>query len=181
MALRKTLEALRTELERLAQALLELHVNAKDEPGAGSALGDSFADAADDLQGWLAEGSDSLDGALGLPSHPLDLDATRLALATCHARALAVGGRLNELLDYESVSELARFSERPGDPRRGWAESMRETLERCRETLDGLHQGVLECWQELTERATAGAVSIQSTNIGQQLSAPGERVPEGMP
>jgi hypothetical protein len=187
MTLESAFMELREALEELARAVRQVRVHIDDAPRQ-PALADPFTYGADDIEGWVAEAIAAADEAVERIAGAPELDQARIALATAHERVLLTANRLGGLLAYERVEELARFDEERGGR---WARGLGEALERCREQLDGaqrarppeqldgVQRGLLDCWQELAERATMGSVSVRATNIGQQVSVPSE-VTEGI-
>ena len=179
MTLRKTFAALAVQLNEMLRVVSELQRFIRDEPVDGSALAQRFEYAADDMHGWAEEALAALDpvAPAGLPS---DVEPARAALVSSHQLTLELTQRLDGLLTYENVRELIGFGQERGDAWLKWAKNVHIRMKRCRPPLVAVHQALLECWQELAERAALQSVSVQATNIGQQVALPTELVPEGL-
>jgi hypothetical protein len=177
MSLRRALELLSTQLDEAIRVVLELQVHVKDEPPNGTAVIDPFAYGADDAHGLLAEARAAVQTVIG-HEQPTDLERTAAALAAAHKLVLDVTAELGSLLAFEKIAELRSFGRERGGPWLPWTSSVHDGLERCRTPLLDLHRALLEAWQELAERSSAG-VSVQTTNIGQQLKVPVEVASEG--
>jgi hypothetical protein len=180
MALRKTLDTLRVQLDETLGALSELQVTVKDEPSNGTALTDPFAYGADDMHGLAAEARAIVESVLQR-DQPIDLERTTSALGTCHELCLELAAKLDGLLAYERIAALRRYGRERQEPWLSWTRSVHDALERCRAPLSGLQHTLLEAWQEVAERAATTSVSVQATNIGQQLTVPAELASEGIP
>jgi hypothetical protein len=171
VALRKTFDALCVQLDEMFRATDELQRAARDKPAQGDlALVRIFGEAADTLQGWLAEALEAAGAAAAAAEPPADLDRARVALAAANERVFRVVDGLADLVSYERIDELAGAGRELGGAWLDWAVGVRYALEQCREQLDLVAESFFACWQELAERATAGGVSVRATAIGQQLS-----------
>ena len=62
-----------------------------------------------------------------------------------------------------------------------WAGSVKHGLEQCRQPIDAVGKALAACWQEIAERIGTTSISVQATNIGQQITtdASGSRAFEG--
>jgi len=174
MALEASFNDLRAELAALGEALGELRAAVADKPIRGdSVLVDLFGDAADDLIGWGEEAAQSaLDGTQAV-SYPADTERARRNLIACQERFNLISNRLwSDLLSYERIKEISTL----GRERRGewlvWSSSVKSVLDSCREPLYNVNQSLFVCWQEMTEHMGTTSVSVQTTNIGQQVSVP---------
>ena len=184
MALEASFTTLSQHLRVLHDELQELHRTVIEKPPKGDVvLVDLFSDAADDLLGWMVEGSAAASEGSESSSYPVDLDRARLSLRTCQEKVSHISVRLiSELLCYDRIEELISF----GDRRRGgwekWATNVKVALESCREPLHEVNQTLFGCWQELAERIGTTSVSVKATNIGQQIAVPAEEYArEGVP
>jgi hypothetical protein len=184
MALDDCFRRLRLSLERLRESLDGLRMGvAEDRPLHDDAvLVDMLDDTVEDLRGY-AQGA--LTAAMDA-QHALDSDEDmrriRRALAECQtgfgrlAHGYAAG-----LVSYERVAALRRIARERGGEWREWSRSVRQGIESCREPLYEVEEALFHCWQELAEHAGA-VVSVQATNIGQQISVPdGVAVPTERP
>jgi hypothetical protein len=134
-------------------------------------LVERLGNAVDDLQGWLEEAVAAAGEALQAVRHPLDGYRAREALALAHERFLRLEHKFfSDGVSYEEIDELSRFGRRRGREWLGWTGSVVQALDQCRVPLREVDEALLACWQELSERLGAGSVSVQTTNIGQQIS-----------
>jgi hypothetical protein len=130
-----------------------------------------LGNAVEDLQGWLEEGAAAAGNAWHAVRHPLDGYHARAALTLANERFIQVEYKfLCEHLSYEEISELTVFGRRRGREWLGWTGTVIQAFSQCRAPLRDVDAALLLCWQELSERLTAGALSIHTTNIGQQIS-----------
>jgi len=51
-----------------------------------------------------------------------------------------------------------------------WSHNVKRDLDVCRYELDLARKSLTACWQELAERAGTTNISVQATNIGQQIT-----------
>jgi predicted NBD/HSP70 family sugar kinase len=174
MALRATLEALRTGLEQAARTAQDLGDQAEPVKRV-TALADSFEEGAEDVRGWLDEGVEAIDATLGSAQSSAHPERLLECLARVHERVLTAGERLGGLLPYERAEQVVRFGEDPDERWRGvWAQQLYESLVGCRGELDAVHRRLLKCWSEFADRNATGLLSIHATNIGQQVTLPPE-------
>jgi hypothetical protein len=135
-------------------------------------LVERLADLIDDLIGWLDEAvAAGADGRAAV-CHPLDGYRAREALARANDRFIRLEYKFfAEGVSHEEVSELTQFGRRRGREWLGWARTVVQALEQCRPSVRELDEALLQCWRELAERLGASTVSVQTTNIGQQITA----------
>ena len=184
MSLRKTFEELCDRLDDLFRAVDRLQKEARDKPaGDDVALAQILDRQADDLHGWLAEASGAAAAALQAVGPPVDLERARLSLLAAQEHCSArFAETVSDVLSYDRLDEVRGVPLERGDKWRDWSEDVTEALGACRERLDALTQAFFLCWQELSERVALGGVSVQATNIGQQVMVPREEfVAEGSP
>jgi hypothetical protein len=70
---------------------------------------------------------------------------------------------------------LARLG---SERRRGWlpwANSVKQGIEDCRQPQEAVSLALAACWQELAERLGTISISMQATNVGQQITLPRSR------
>jgi hypothetical protein len=181
MSIRKSLEALSLRLTEMSRVVKELEVHVADESSAGAVLVDKFEYEVQDLLGTLTEGRVA-SGRLVRPSDtPPTPEQVCAGLTACHEVTLELNERLASLLSYETIHELLDFGERRGGGWRPWSQSVHTALEACRKPMADVHRAILDCWQDAAERFGAGTVSVQATNIGQQLRVPKEHAAAFIP
>jgi hypothetical protein len=135
-------------------------------------LVERLADAVDDLIGWLDEALAAAGDAQKAARHPLDGYRACKALALANDRFIQLEYKFFSAgVSYEELNELTRFGQRRGREWLGWTRSVIAALEQCRAPVRELDEALLHCWRELAERLGTSTVSVQTTNIGQQISA----------
>ncbi|HXG90951.1 MAG TPA: hypothetical protein VNN73_01105 [Blastocatellia bacterium] len=184
MALEGSFKELSARFNGLRDGLIEFRTSVLDKPAEGDVvLVDLLGDAADDLLGWIEEASEACAEARHALSYPIDLDRARRALVTCQEKFNLAAQRFSsDLVVYERIAELTSL----GEERKGewlvWANSVKEAMELCRQPFYETSEALFLCWQELAERIGMNSVSVQATNIGQQIRVPSadEAVREGV-
>jgi hypothetical protein len=177
VALEKTFKELCEALRRLRDELQALRVTVvEDKPRAGEVmLVDEFGNTTEEALGWIEEALVAATESRRAVIARFDQEGARRALVQSQEQFHQSALRLSaDLLAYERIEELMRL----GRARRGewqaWCGGVKESLDRCQAHLFAIYQTLFTCWQELLERAAANSVSVQTTNIGQQISAPEE-------
>lgn len=173
MALEATFRELSVGLHHLHDALNALQLTIGDQPAEDeSALADGLETAALDMMGILHEARKAALNAQKAVNHPVDLDRARRALTICQKRFHRIEQLFaSDLVSYEKLKELARL----GNERRAWlpwSNTVKQGIEACRQPLDQISKALSACWQELAERLGMLNISVQATNVGQQISVP---------
>ena len=174
MAIEAAFQTLIGKLAAAREAFASLRLTAiEDRPLRDEVLlVERLGDAVDDLQGWLEEAVGAARDAQQAVRHPLDGYRAREGLALAHERFIQLEYKFFfEGISYEEIGELSRFGRRRGREWLGWTGSVIQALDQCRAPLREVDEALLGCWRELSERLGAGSVSVQTTNIGQQISA----------
>jgi hypothetical protein len=176
VALEATFRHLSVCLHHLHDALNALQVTLGDKPPADeSALADGVETVVLDLMGTLHEMRKAGLNARKAVGHPLDLDQARRSLAACQERFHRIEQQFaSDLVAYEKLKELARL----GKERRAWlhwSNAVRQGIEQCQPPLELTSAALAACWQELAERLGTTNISVQATNVGQQISVPRSR------
>ena len=136
-------------------------------------LVDLFGDAADDMLGWVDEALSVTGEAQQAARAPVDLQRGRQALATSQERFNRITYYFSfDLLRYERIAELIRFGRTRGGEWGAWAASVKDALEGCQQPVFDVSEALFGCWQELTEHASAGSVTMRATTIGQHFALP---------
>lgn len=177
MALEATFRLLHNELRKLHDMLLALRLTvAEDKPLSGeAALVDYFEDTVLDLMGLLTESLKAARAAQKAVGAAQDLLNAGRALNICQDRLHRIEKQFSaDLMSYEKLKDLASL----GSERRGewipWATSVRQGIEQCRRPLEGAMKAMAACWQEIAERVGTTSISVQTTNIGQNIVAKDE-------
>jgi hypothetical protein len=173
VALEATFRELHSRLKNLQDNLLALRLTvAEDKPPKGeAALVDQFEDSILDAMGLLEGCLNSSRVAQKAVGLPLDMDRARRALTTCQERFHLAAQRFSEeLISYEKLRDLASLSQTRGREWTSWAGSVKHGLEQCRQPIDSVGKALSACWQEIAERIGTTSISVQATNIGQQIT-----------
>jgi hypothetical protein len=175
MAIEAAFTQLMTHFTAMRDALQSLSLTViEDRPPQGELmLVDRLGNLVEDLRGWAEEGYASATQARQAVSHPPDLHRARQALAVSNERFISLEYRFyGEVVVHHMIGELKRLGSRRGPEWPGWSKSVVQSLDACRTPLRTLDEAFLQTWQELAERLGTRSVSLQTTNIGQQISAP---------
>jgi hypothetical protein len=177
VALEATFRDLSVRLHHLHDALNVLQVTLGDKPPDGeAALADGVETAVLDMMGTLHEARKVALDARKAVGHPVDLDRARRALTICQQRFHQIEQRASgDLMSYDKLRELARLG---SERRRGWlpwANSVKQGIEDCRQPQEAVSLALAACWQELAERLGTISISMQATNVGQQITLPRSR------
>jgi hypothetical protein len=160
--------AVRDALQSLSLTVIE------DRPPQGELmLVERLGNLVEDLRGWTEEGYAAAVQARQAASHPPDLHRARHALGVSNERFISLEYRFyGEAVAHHMIGELLRLGSRRGPEWPGWCKSAVQSLDACRAPLRTLDESFLQTWQELAERLSSRSVSVQTTNIGQQISPP---------
>lgn len=174
MALEGSFKELSVGFDSLRDGLIEFRTTVLDKPMDGDVvLVDLLSDAADDLLGWIEEAAEVCALARQALAYPTDLDRARRALITCQKKFnLSVYRYSSDLMIYERMAELNSLGEERQGEWMVWANNVKGALELCRQPFYESNEALFFCWQELAERIGMNAVSVQATNIGQQIKVP---------
>jgi hypothetical protein len=187
VAIETAFEALQRALEDLKGELEELRVNAADfypEPrGRHRKNGGKFeeappppvvslADQATDLEGHLEEGVQASRKAGQAVRHPRNLAEAQLALNVVQRSLNRVLRQLlMEVASYDRLQTLFQMGRQRGQGWPAWVAVIKSVIDDCQQRIVGAFEALAECWQELAEKLAAGSISVQATNIGQQITA----------
>jgi hypothetical protein len=155
MTMQQALSALSEQLTDLDQALDHLSwAIVQDQPptGGGSSPVGSLDDLVQAMRGWVKEAQ----GAIALESLPVAgmpyLPQVRRSLVACQRYCLQVADLFHEqLLSPENESALRGLARGQEPDWQRWAHGVRDALEQCRRPLHGVNQGLVQCWQEVSE------------------------------
>ncbi|HME10040.1 MAG TPA: hypothetical protein VKG25_23485 [Bryobacteraceae bacterium] len=187
MALERAFQLLGEQLRVLKEAVDELQLNVSGDyhPESQSQQridGDSgreqaplpvqrLADAVSELEGAIEEAQHAAAGAERAVRYPRRLLETQLALIVIQR---CMNGALKTFLEdvsaYEAMQTLIVMGRRKGGKWPEWVALVKTVIEACRAPLYETFQALFECWQELADKLSAKAISLQTTNIGQQIT-----------
>jgi hypothetical protein len=186
MAIDRAFQLLCERLSLLKEAVDELQLNVSgdyypqnstDQPIDGDAVREQpplpvqqLADAVSELQGALEEAQHAAAGAQQAVRYPRRLLDTQLALIViqrCMNAVLKIF--FQDVNAYASIQRLIAMGRRKGGKWPQWVALVKTVIETCQSPLYETFQALFECWQELTDKMSAKGVSLQTTNIGQQI------------
>jgi hypothetical protein len=157
----------------LQEVVSALHVTVvEDKPVAGAVvLVDQLDNLVTDLSGTLEEADAR--AARAIQGNQLNgpPDQTRIALREIHGlinRFTALYA--SELAAHDPVEQLLEMGRERGREWRDWSQVVKTAIERCTAPMKAAASTILECWSELAERTARNSVSVQATNIGQQIT-----------
>lgn len=152
MAVARSIGTLATQLDETFRAVEALHHAAGDAPPAPKiVLPQIFAESADTMQGWLADGHEAAARAeRAVAPGAVDLDALRAALGDVRLAAKRMDETLRDLSSYERQQHLATAGRDLGGEWTGWARAVRESLVLCRGQHDELVETLFGCWQDVS-------------------------------
>jgi hypothetical protein len=173
VALEATFRDLSVCLQHMHDSLNELQVTLGDKPpDDGSALADGVETVVLDIMGILHEARKAALNGRKAVGHPVDLDLARRALTICQERFHRIEQQFaSDLVSYEKLKQLARL----GSQRRAWlpwTSALKQGIEQCQPPLQQTSAALASCWQELAERLGTMSISMQATNVGQQITMP---------
>jgi hypothetical protein len=169
-----------TKWRHLHDALQSLRITAvEDRPlDGGVLLVERFSDNSEDLFGWAAEGLSAALEAQQAVGPVLDLNRARRALTVSQERFGRLSDEFLDFTSFERITELIKF----GRKRRGewlsWVNSLKDGSSQCDAPMKEVRNALAITWEELAERLGTTSVSVQTTNIGQQIAAGGAEVKE---
>lgn len=170
MALENTFRELFTRLKKLKETLDGLRCLLPDDPlNMEVALVQHLRESVDSVGGWLDDCLEQSQDAVG---DPADLNRPRRSLALCQTSFDEAERTFSsELMSYDKLREIVRLGTRRGGVWLIWSQNVKRDLEAFRYELDLTRRAVTACWQELAEHVGTTNVSVQNTNIGQQITA----------
>ena len=173
MSLEATLESFRRQLARLQEAVSALHVTvSEDKPARGAVvLVDQLDTLLTDLSSAQEEAAARAMQALhGIqPNGPLE--NVRAALPDIHELLNRFTAQYaGELATHDRIAQLLEMGGERGREWQAWSQEVKTGIERCALHLKAAAGAMLECWSELAERLARNSVSVQATNIGQQIT-----------
>ncbi len=178
MALEATFRTLFVQIRKLCDTLNAVLLTVGDKPPRrGSALVDELENTVLDMLGLAEDARTAARLAEKAVASPLDLDRARRALAKCQENFHRVEQQFsNELVSYEKLKDLANLGNDRGGEWKPWSGSMKDAIEQVRQPLEETSKAIAACWQELAERLGMTNVSVNATNIGQQITTPASEV-----
>jgi hypothetical protein len=183
MALEETFRELSVKLNELGGALKDLEVFIGDKPHQHK-FAEDLAEEVTDLWSRIDQALEAAQAAQTGVQYPPDLGYARQGLALCQEQVNIVARKFStELRSDKQLTELTRLGRRLGGEWPGWAKSVKQALDQCQAPLYDVNEALAHCWQEIAERVGMNSVSVQATNIGQQITVQEDRlgVPQRIP
>jgi len=173
MALEGTFRTLLIQIGKVCDTLNAVLLTVGDKPPRrGAVLVDEMENTVLDMLGLAEDARTAARAAEKAVAAPMDLDRGRRALGKCQESFHRVERQFsNELVSYEKLKDLASLGSDRGGEWKAWAGSMKDAIEQGREPLEETSKALAACWQELAERLGTTNVSVNATNIGQQITA----------
>ena len=180
MAFEATFAELVIKWSQLSESVQALRITTvEDQPLTGAVLlVERYSDAAEDLLGWAKEGLAAAVESRDAIGAVLDLHRARRALATSQERFGRLSDEFFGFASLEQLGELLRFGRRLRGEWLAWAKTVRNASLQCEAPLRGVREALAGSWQELTEHLGTTSVTLQTTNIGQQISPVGSDLKE---
>ena len=123
-----------------------------------------------DLKGLTDEALVEAQIGIDASGHPPDIGTCGRALLACQKCVNQVVAKFwTELGSYRPMADLIGLGEERSAEWRAWTYGVLNALDRCHEPVYHVSEAVLQCWQELLERIGTTSISVQATNIGQQI------------
>lgn len=173
MSLEGALGGLRRDIAHLQDAVSALRVTViEDRPARGSVI------LVDHLENIVTELFSALEEADAHVAHALQhsqangaLDPLRTALIGIHdVLNRFVAKYVSELSAHDHIAQLLEMGKERGREWRAWTREVKRAIERCVVPMGVVTAAMVECWNEVTERLARNSVSVQATNIGQQIT-----------
>lgn len=172
MAMELTFRQLFEQMKRLKEMLDPLRCLLPDDPlNMEVALVQHLRESVETASGWLEHCLDQSQAAQNNLRRSTDLNRSRRALTQCQTSFDEMERTFSaELLSYDKMREITGLGAR----RRGvwliWSQNVKRDLDVCRYELDLTRKALTACWQELAEHAGTTNISVQATNVGQQIT-----------
>jgi hypothetical protein len=173
MSLDATLALLRQEIARMQEVVSALRVTViEDRPARGSVV------LVDQLDNLITDLSSALEEADALAAQALQgaqpngtLENVRTALRDMHALInRCAASFIGDLASHDRLAQLLEMGDERGRGWWQWSQEVKTAIERCGAPLHAVAAALADCWSELAERLARNSVSVQATNIGQQIT-----------
>jgi hypothetical protein len=163
---------LATKWERLVEELEHglLWSVMETKPDEEHALATHYVDAATDL---IAAARLGLAACQTAADGNTSLGQSGKSLLCCQQQYNSVVELFDSTMaSYARIRKIKRFGSEKRNAWRDWAAQVCKAVERCRQPIDDLNRAIFNCWQEVADRVGTSSVSVQTTNIGQQITVP---------
>jgi len=173
MSLEAALVSLRRELGRVQEAVSELRVTiVEDKPARGSVvLVDQLDTTVTDLASAIEEADARLAQVIPIGQGSASIDSARAAVRDAHELVNRFASLyLVQLAAHDRVAQLLEMGRERGREWRAWSQEVKTAIERCLVPMQAVNTAIVDCWGEIGERLARNSVSVQATNIGQQIT-----------
>jgi hypothetical protein len=162
-----------TQLSKVGETLEALRCLLPDDPlNTEVALVQHLRESVDTLSGWLDDCFEQSKAAREDAGQSADMTRSRRALNLCQASFdQAQHTFAEELSSYEKLREIMALGARRKGVWLVWSRNVKRDLDGCRYELDQTRKALTACWQALAEQAGTTNISVQATNVGQQITA----------
>ena len=175
MTLATTFAELQEQLETLRELLSDLDITlVEDKPlNDMSAPEGQFYDAALGARGYLEEALAAAREGREAADARYDLQSVQRWLVACHEQFdLFLDGFSSGLFSADRIRTLDRSRRGRGREWRAWMGVVIDTLGRCQTQVNHVTKSLILCSQEIADRSGTVSMSVQATNIGQQITTP---------
>lgn len=173
MALEAAFERLCIDLRKLRDLLHDVDANIGDKPETdGVLLVDDMSDGVIELVGLSEECLSTAEEARRFAGPAFEPNQMRRSLAESQKQFHSLSRNLwSNLLSYDRINALVQFGSKHRPQWRGWVDSVRQGLDRSQPAVQAVEEAYFQCWHEIAERVTASPVSLNTTNVGQYITA----------
>jgi hypothetical protein len=172
MSLEIAFQELNMQFQKLLDAFVGLRVTVmEDKPLRDDVmLVDLLGDSVEDLLGWTTEALTASAEARQAIEGQMDLIRARRRLSLCQANFNRITHKFStEVAAYERMAEIHTLGRERGGEWMTWGESARQAIDGCHQPLYDTSQDLFHCWREIADSAGLTSISVQATNIGQQV------------
>jgi hypothetical protein len=144
----------------------------EDKPARGEVvLVDWLDNSVTELLGAVEEAVGCAVQGLQNTQRGATLKESRTALRRAHELVIRFADKyVTELAAHDSISRLVEMGVERGRAWQHWVKVVQSAIERCVTPLMIVESALLGCWDELSEQLARSSVSVQATNIGQQIT-----------
>jgi hypothetical protein len=173
MALEPALDTLQRTLGRLQECVSDLQVTlAEDWPDPDAPkLVDDWETLVTDLASLLDEAVGAAGQAHRFVQSSQSLDEAARSLQRVHELLNRFTARyIDELANHDHLARLLAMGNERGLGWREWCHVVKAAIGGCALPLHHVSSAALACWSEFADRIARQSVSVQATNIGQQIT-----------
>jgi hypothetical protein len=144
----------------------------EDRPARGAVvLVDRLDNLVTDLSSALEEADARAVHAMQISQPNGPLENVRAALRDIHELFNRVTAwYAGDLAAHDHIARLLAMGRERGREWREWSQEVKTAIERCAPPMKAVAAAIVNCWSELAERLARNSVSVQATNIGQQIT-----------